>query len=243
MTLSFVYVSAGMLLLVQVLLIPTMRASELACDAQGAAPCPDGSRCVPGAGCVALEAACRCPQGGCGWPQRCDCKGACRAHPCASVRDCGKQLVNPADACQTLHCQASSKSCVARAANCSGCDRVTGCPAKTRPVLANNNEDEAVEVAPRRRQSEPRVVDEPRRQARKPKPAEETEEDYDYNNQGAQGGAVSLESVQAHSVPATYPPYVVGLITFICIWGVIFLAIFIYLCWVNSGSWKGRKSG
>jgi hypothetical protein len=102
---------------------------ELSCGPT-APQCPANHRCVVGAGCVALNMTCRCPAKPCEWPLRCDCKVGCAVRACHATTSCGRQLVNPKNACERLECRRGR--CQAMRLACDNCDPAKGCPVAAR---------------------------------------------------------------------------------------------------------------
>jgi hypothetical protein len=90
--------------------------------------CPPNFRCVPGAGCIAANATCRCATKPCEWPMRCDCREGCALRKCVSLASCGRERVNPRDRCEEMECRRSF--CQSKRLTCPNCDPKTGCPSE-----------------------------------------------------------------------------------------------------------------
>ena len=83
------------------------------------------AKCVPGKGCIAVTSSdCLCPEAGCPFPQKCDCKGSCSAHTCSSNRACLKFKSD--NLCERAVC--SEGHCIVEPKSCANCNPKTGCP-------------------------------------------------------------------------------------------------------------------
>lgn len=212
------------LCLISTLLFTGGRADEtgvVACSATN--PCPEGFRCVDQLGCVSIsnnEDRCKCPATPCAWPFKCDCQGGCKATQCQTTADCGQHLVNPRNKCQVQTCDRDTLTCVASAAQCRNCNPLRGCP-----VVSQTNRASLAAVEEAAGADEPDFAD-----------AEETglavvDEEFSVEKHHNQ-------QVDDNGTPGKNNGWVIFLIVFICIAGVVLLGVFIYAAYVQ---WPSKK--
>ena len=184
-------------------------------------PCPANYRCVTGVGCVSIASddTCKCPVTPCAWPFKCDCQGGCRATPCTTNAECGTQLVNPRNKCQVMTCDRDTQTCNAVAADCKNCHPQRGCPGAV--VIAHGL---------------------PAQDDEEPGQGNTGEEVQDEAIDGESAGDQSYGVRHHSSITPTLGSnnaWVIFLIVFLCVLGVIFLGVFIYAAYVM---WPSKKS-